>query len=451
MRRMWMVLLSIVIVILIAVPGGREAGIAPAAAQSRELAAPASPVIEESISEAADVADAADPVKEAKAKAKAISAVEKAESRATLAASSARKPTTASVQLEKEKVVYLTFDDGPSKLTDEILSILEEQQIKATFFVLGEHARKSPEIIYRTAEAGHVIGNHTYNHEYNALYESFTAFWGQIKETEEILREITGSRTSLVRAPGGTYGHFDSTYFQMMEAGGYQVFDWNVDSGDSRRKGVPASEIVENVTSQKLENEMIVLMHDSTGHEQTVKALPDIIAFYKQKGYSFEVLSPGQRPVQFSLSKKVPARAALASSWIETHVLPNAALFGPAQPLYVEAGGVQTKLAAGEYSVDQGQLMVPLRTTLERLGAEVSWDAGTRNVKVVWGDIHLTLDPERGTALREEGHIPLEIGADRFRSQGGSLWMSLRSLLELSDHPIISVTNTAEERRVQSL
>lgn len=98
-------------------------------------------------------------------------------------------------------MVYLTFDDGPSKLTDEILSILEEQQIKATFFVLGEHARKSPEIIYRTAEAGHVIGNHTYNHEYNELYESFTAFWGQIKETEEILREITGSRTSLVRLP----------------------------------------------------------------------------------------------------------------------------------------------------------------------------------------------------------------------------------------------------------
>lgn len=435
MRRMWMAFLSIVIIVLISVPGVREMGFSPASAQSRALA-PAVSLMEEKRATAVTSME----VKTEPAPAAMLTAV-----------SSSRQESAPSIEQKKEKVVYLTFDDGPSKLTDEILAILEEQKIKATFFVLGEHAQRSPEIIYRTAEAGHVIGNHTYNHEYSELYESFTAFWKQIKRTEEILREITGTRTSLVRAPGGTYGHFDSTYFQLMEQGGYQVFDWNVDSGDSKRKGVPASEIIENVTSEKLGKEMIVLMHDSAGHEESVKALPEIIDFYKQKGYSFEVLSPEQKPVQFSLSKKMMDRAAPAQSWIESHVLPNAALFGPGQPLYVEAGGVQTKLAAGEYKVDQGQLIVPLRTTLERLGAEVSWNADSRNVIVVWGELHLTLDPERGTARRESAEVPVEIGTDRFRNQGGALWMSLRSLLELTDHPIISVTNTAEERRVQSL
>lgn len=436
MRRMGMAFLSMVIIVLISVPGIRELSFSPASAQSRALA-PAPSLIEEDTAAAAEAA----------------SMEVEAEPVPLLAASFSRQASAPSTRPEpqQEKVVYLTFDDGPSKLTDEILAILEAQKIKATFFVLGEHAQKSPEVIYRTAEAGHVIGNHTYNHKYSELYESFPAFWNQIKRTEEILREITGTRPSLVRAPGGTYGHFDATYFQLMEQGGYQVFDWNVDSGDSKRKGVPASEIIENVTSEKLEQEMIVLMHDSAGHEESVKALPAIIDFYKQQGYSFGVLSPEQKPVQFSLSKKETDRAAPAQAWIESHVLPNAALFGPGQPLYVEAGGVQTKLAAGEYKVNQGQLIVPLRTTLERLGAEVSWNAASRNVIVVWGELHLTLDPERGTARREDTEIPLEFNTDRFRSQDGSLWMPLRSLLELTNHPIISVSNTAEARRVQSL
>ncbi|MEC2346823.1 polysaccharide deacetylase family protein, partial [Paenibacillus barengoltzii] len=97
-------------------------------------------------------------------------------------------------------------------------------------------------------------GNHTYNHDYDALYDSFGQFWKQIKATEEVLREITGTRTPLVRAPGGTYGHFDKTYFNLMEQGGYKVFDWNVDSGDSRRKGVPANEIIANVKNTKLQD-----------------------------------------------------------------------------------------------------------------------------------------------------------------------------------------------------
>lgn len=360
------------------------------------------------------------------------------------------KETPASKQ---EKVVYLTFDDGPSKLTDEVLSILEKEEAKATFFVLGEHAQKYPEIIQRISEAGHAIGNHTYDHEYDDLYSSFPRFWEQIKRTEEILREITGERPAMVRAPGGTYGHFDQTYFDLLEQGGYKVFDWNVDSGDSKRKGVPVDEIVKNATSEKLANEMIVLLHDSAGHEGSVKALPEIIRFYKKHGYTFKSLTPDQKPVTFSLadpakSKKKPSPSA---EWIETHVTPNAALFGPGEPLFVEAGGVETKLAAGEYRVREGRYIVPLRSTLERLGANVAWDGEKRTALIQWGNVRVAADPRRGTMVSsEEGKAETTRKAD-FYTQNGGLWVPLRTLLESTGHSIVSFDLGEERLRIKAL
>lgn len=167
--------------------------------------------------------------------------------------------------------------------------------------MLGEQAKRYPEMIRRIEDAGHKLGNHTYNHEYKELYDSFGHFWKQVKATEEVLRGITGKRTPLVRAPGGTYGHFDETYFNLLELGGYKVFDWNVDSGDSKRKGVPASEIIDNVVSANRQNEVIVLMHDGAGHGESVKALPKIIQYYKKQGYEFRAISPISRLCNFIL------------------------------------------------------------------------------------------------------------------------------------------------------
>lgn len=104
------------------------------------------------------------------------------------------------------KTVYLTFDDGPSDLTGQVLDILKKNKIGATFFVLGEQVKKYPQLISRIYEEGHAIGNHTYDHNYTELYQSFPAFWDQIKETEEEIHLITGERPQLVRAPGGRPG-----------------------------------------------------------------------------------------------------------------------------------------------------------------------------------------------------------------------------------------------------
>ncbi|RCX16245.1 peptidoglycan/xylan/chitin deacetylase (PgdA/CDA1 family) [Fontibacillus phaseoli] len=380
---------------------------------------------------------------------------EKTEAAATLlsAVSTVKSDKAVSGKKEEEKIVYLTFDDGPSKLTDEVLSILKEEEVTATFFVLGEHAKQSPEIILRTAEAGHAIGNHTYDHEYSDLYSSFPRFWNQIKQTEEVLREITGDRPVLLRAPGGTYGHFDETYFKLLEQAGYKVFDWDVDSGDSRRKGVPAAEIVKNATSEKLKNEMIVLLHDGTGHGESVKALPEIIKFYKNHGYGFRALTPEQNPVQFSLAASVKSKTkpAPSAAWIENHVLPNAALFGPGQPLYVEAGGVETKLEPGEYELSDGQYMVPLRSMMERLGAKVMWDGPTQSALLLWGDATVTIDPRKETLVSQSVNQPIETLPVTFSRKYDSLWISLRPLLESTGHSIVSFKSGRQERRVKAL
>lgn len=352
-----------------------------------------------------------------------------------------------------EKIVYLTFDDGPSKLTDEVLAILKQENVQATFFVLGEQAKRSPEIIYRIFDAGHAIGNHTFDHKYDQLYSGFTQFWGQIKATEEVIRQITGIRPELVRAPGGTYGHFDETYFQLLEQGGYKVFDWDVDSGDSKRKGVPASEIVSNVTSTKLKNEMVVLMHDGTGHAETVKALPEIIQFYKKHGYTFRTISPEQKPVQFSIAPSVKnkAKAAPSLAWIEQNIIPNAELFGPGQPLIIEAGGVQTRLEAGEYMLLNGQYQVPVRTVMERLGAKVKWDALNKTAIVMWDDAQVRIDTRKETIQAMKGATMARLSPVDMTFRSSSLWIPLRSLLESSGQTIVSATSDSQERRVKSM
>lgn len=354
---------------------------------------------------------------------------------------------------EPDKIVYLTFDDGPSPLTDQVLEILQEEKVKATFFVLGEQAKGSPEIITRIVDGGHALGNHTYDHKYDVLYASFGHFWKQIKATEEVLREITGTRTSLVRAPGGTYGHFDQTYFDLLEQGGYTVFDWNVDSGDSKRKGVPATEIVSNVKGSRLQNKMIVLLHDGKGHAESVKALPEIIHFYKKQGYVFRTLSSEQPAVHFAVSPAMKDKARLQPSkdWVAANVSPNSALFGPALPLKVEAGGVQTKLAAGEYELVKQQYWVPVRSAMEQLGAEVRWNGKEQSAVIKWGDASVTLDVKEGVLTNERDGVTFVTKIAGVERKNDALWIPLRPLLQALGHPVIQASSTIDEHWVKAL
>lgn len=354
---------------------------------------------------------------------------------------------------KKQKTVYLTFDDGPSSITSKVLEILRQQGVKATFFVLGEQAKSRPELINAIWEQGHAIGNHTYNHNYHDLYSRFTEFWTQIKQTEEIIREITGVRPQLVRAPGGTFGHFDNTYFSLLKQAGYSVVDWTADSGDSRRRSVPAADIVRDSTADLSAGEVILLLHDGGGHEQSAKALPEIIRRYKAAGYAFGVLDEKVQPVQFRVSAKAAAAGRIKPSkvWIAANIIPNSRLFTPGLPLVLEVGMLETKLQPGEYQISGGQYRVPLRAAVERLGGQVSWDTATRSGKIVWNGRTVMADAEhkRLTVTFADGRQQQRI--TDVQLIGSSLWVPLRSLLEAVGHPVLTAGVTGEERRVKAL
>jgi peptidoglycan/xylan/chitin deacetylase (PgdA/CDA1 family) len=224
-------------------------------------------------------------------------------------AASAAAPKNDRVQADSlvsnQKLLYLTFDDGPSKNTVQVLDILKREGITATFFVLGEQVLKQPELVKRIVKEGHAIGNHTFDHKYKRLYGSFAEFADQVMKTDEAIYRTTGVRTTLVRAPGGTYSNFDQGYFDAMKAAGYQVHDWNVDSGDSKRQGVPASEILTTIKGSKIASKLNVLLHDGAGHAESVKALPSIIKYYKEKGYTFAKLTDQVEPIQFKVASKL--------------------------------------------------------------------------------------------------------------------------------------------------
>lgn len=193
-----------------------------------------------------------------------------------------------------EKVVYLTFDDGPDpENTLAILSILKEKQIKGTFFVVGTQMEKYPDIIRRVYADGHAIGNHSYNHVYRDLYQSPASYLAQLYRTDDIIRKELGVRPRISRAPGGSAGSFTKAYWDKLKDDGYIEVGWNISSGDAST--AKAEQIVANIRYQLeqkfLWNHAIVLMHDGRGHGETVKALPHIIKLFKEQGFEFRVIN----------------------------------------------------------------------------------------------------------------------------------------------------------------
>lgn len=191
------------------------------------------------------------------------------------------------------KVVYLTFDDGPSKNTMKILDILKKYNVKATFFVTGTHPENN-KYIKQAYEEGHSIALHTYSHRYNEIYASKEAYYDDLKKIQDMVKEITGKKVKIVRFPGGSSNTISSNtapglmtvLTQELINQGYQYFDWNVDSTDASGNNVPVKQIIENSTQSNLDY-INILMHDTDAKDTTVDALPKIIKHYKQNGYLF--------------------------------------------------------------------------------------------------------------------------------------------------------------------
>lgn len=198
------------------------------------------------------------------------------------------------------KVIYLTFDDGPDpENTPRILDILKANNIKATFFVVGTEIAKAPEILKRTYEEGHAIGNHTYTHVYKDLYRSPSTYTEQLQHTDQAIKDLIHVRPHISRAPGGSAGSFTKSYWEALKNQGYIEVGWNISSGDASNAN--AENLLNNIRQQTEKNKFlwphaILLMHDGRGHSETVKALPEIIKFYKDLGFEFRVINSKTPP-----------------------------------------------------------------------------------------------------------------------------------------------------------
>ncbi|OOM78904.1 polysaccharide deacetylase family protein [Clostridium sp. BL-8] len=206
-----------------------------------------------------------------------------------------------------KKVVYLTFDDGPSEtVTPQILDVLKAENVHATFFLIGKYIDKdqaSKDLVKREFDEGNAIGNHTYSHDYNYLYPNgkinLDHCMSDFEKTNQSLKNVLGQdfSTRAVRFPGGqmTWDKQDPSGAKSMDDALHDKdmhqIDWNALSGDA--EGAPKNaeqlkqELIKTVAGRQ---KAIILMHDTYGKEQTAKALPGIIDYLKGQGYEFKVI-----------------------------------------------------------------------------------------------------------------------------------------------------------------
>lgn len=181
---------------------------------------------------------------------------------------------------KKDKVVYLTFDDGPHKLyTPQILWLLDKYEAKATFFMVGKAAKANPDVVRQVRDEGHAIGNHTFSHPWLTKLTD-AQVRKQMRDTDAVI-----GRTSCMRPPGG---HLNDAVREVVADERKAVAMWHIDTGDWKRPG--AKKIAEAALSE-VTSGSVILMHDGGGdRSETVSAAAKVLRDLRAEGYAFETL-----------------------------------------------------------------------------------------------------------------------------------------------------------------
>ncbi len=189
--------------------------------------------------------------------------------------------------IEEKRKVYLTFDDGPSQYTEEILKILKEEDVKATFFVIGHegnvYAKRYKEIV----DQGHTLAMHAYDHDYNKIYRSVEAFSNDLTKLQKLLEDTTGVKPTIYRFPGGSSNSVMKTpvkkLIRYLNSQGITYYDWNALSEDAIYKDLAPNALNKNIMKDlKNHDPCIVLMHDLGDRHGTVEALRPLIKKLKE-------------------------------------------------------------------------------------------------------------------------------------------------------------------------
>ncbi len=207
-----------------------------------------------------------------------------------------------------KKVVYLSFDDGPSENTKKIMDIMDRYGVKGSFFVTG-NGQPYNHYIKEAFDHGHTIGLHTFTHRYQEVYSSDQAYFADLKRIDDMVYGLIGQHSYMVRLPGGSSNTVSRRYSpgimtritKEMQRRGYQYIDWNCDFGDASANRVPAAAIIKQATSCHA-NKIVMLAHDTAVKTTTVDALPKVIEYYKAQGYAFAPMDKNIFPAHHKLN-----------------------------------------------------------------------------------------------------------------------------------------------------
>lgn len=193
------------------------------------------------------------------------------------------------------KVAYITFDDGPSVNTPEILEILDRFGAKATFFVTGSNAEKYPDLVKQEADSGHTVGNHSYSHNYKAIYQSTDSFQQDVQQAYDVIAGIIGQERTykLFRFPGGAADGTAIKFAGTLEKMGFCYVDWNALNSDADGKKFSLERSIQSIKdTTKGHDRVVILMHDAPAKKLTVKSLPEILEYLQAEGYRFDPIVP---------------------------------------------------------------------------------------------------------------------------------------------------------------
>lgn len=190
----------------------------------------------------------------------------------------------------KTKRVYLTFDDGPSKYTNELLDTLAKNNVKATFFVTGKAAENNKELVKRMYDEGHTVGMHSYSHDYNKIYSSVKEFTNDLNKVSGLIESITGEKPKYYRFPGGSSNTISENdifdYIDVLDKKNIVYVDWNAANMDATGAVLTSEELIDNILEGiKNNNNSVVLMHDTAAKKATIESIPKLIKELNKRGY----------------------------------------------------------------------------------------------------------------------------------------------------------------------
>ncbi len=190
-----------------------------------------------------------------------------------------------------DKVIYLTFDDGPSAVTEDVLNTLKRYSVKATFFVIGENVKRNPKLFCRITEEGHTVGVHSNTHNYDTIYSSTNALKNDINDCLAAIKAGNCScEPKVYRFPGGSF-NLRNELIPVPEELGLTYVDWNASNCDAEISDPTEEDLyLSAVNTSAGKTKVVMLMHDSSTKIKTALALPMIIEHFIDEGYAFKAM-----------------------------------------------------------------------------------------------------------------------------------------------------------------